>query len=490
MLFNTIEFVIFFIVVLTTITMVKKRNFQHLFLLAASYFFFYYSSNYLIILLIFTTIWDFYFGGMIYKTKDQKTKKIILLVSLAGNLGLLGFFKYADFAIGQFNFLGNQFNFNTHIPMLNLALPIGISFYTFHSIGYLIDVYRNHVVPSKSLREYALFITFFPQLVAGPILRAKEFLPQLREKIDSLEAGTRLRQIIIHESNLKIGITLIALGFFKKMFLADNIAPMVNEIFAMPVGLESFTVIWGTIGFGIQVYCDFSGYSDIAIGAALIMGFKISPNFNKPFFATSPSEFWRRWHISLSSWVKDYLFLPIIYRKIGSDFVLISGVLISFILLGFWHGAGWNFILFGLMHGIYVAFETFIRKRHPIFANNLFFKTKIGRIISILFTQYLVFFAWISFRVEDTDLMIHSMQKFLIWDFQIENTIGFIRAHKFESGLICLFLILNFISFRMRNLIQRISSNNYLLFSFLTIILISIFFFYNGNSEDFIYFKF
>ena len=220
------------------------------------------------------------------------------------------------------------------------------------------------------------------------------------------------------------------------------------------------------------------------------MGFKISPNFNKPFFATSPSEFWRRWHISLSSWVKDYLFLPIIYRKIGSDFVLISGVLISFILLGFWHGAGWNFILFGLMHGIYVAFETFIRKRHPIFANNLFFKTKIGRIISILFTQYLVFFAWISFRVEDTDLMIHSMQKFLIWDFQIENTIGFIRAHKFESGLICLFLILNFISFRMRNLIQRISSNNYLLFSFLTIILISIFFFYNGNSEDFIYFKF
>jgi D-alanyl-lipoteichoic acid acyltransferase DltB (MBOAT superfamily) len=471
--------------------MVKKRNFQHLFLLAASYFFFYYSSNYLIILLIFTTIWDFYFGGMIYKAKDQKTKKIILLVSLAGNLGLLGFFKYADFAIGQFNFLGNQFNFNTNIPMLSLALPIGISFYTFHSIGYLIDVYRNHVLPSKSLREYALFITFFPQLVAGPILRAKEFLPQLREKIDSLEADTRLRQIVINESNLKIGITMMALGFFKKMFLADNIAPMVNEIFAMPVGLESFTVILGIIGFGIQVYCDFSGYSDIAIGAALIMGFKISPNFNKPFFATSPSEFWRRWHMSLSSWVKDYLFLPIIYRKIGSDFVLISGVLISFILLGFWHGAGWNFILFGLMHGIYVAFETFIRKRHPIFANNLFFKTKIGRIISILFTQYLVFFAWISFRVEDTDLMIHSMQKFLIWDFQIENTIQFIQIHKFPIFLIILFVVLHIISYRKNNIIENISKLRlFLWIGIIIIITSSIIFFFNGNPSDFIYFKF
>jgi len=220
------------------------------------------------------------------------------------------------------------------------------------------------------------------------------------------------------------------------------------------------------------------------------MGFKIPANFNKPFFATSPSEFWRRWHISLSTWIRDYLFFPIIFRKIGSDFVLISGILITFLLLGLWHGAGWNFIIFGLMHGIYVAFETFIRKRHPSFADNPLFKTRLGRIISILFTQYLIFFTWIAFRVEDTDLMIYSMQKFLIWDFQIDNTIGFIRAHKFESGLICLFLVLHFISFRMGNLIKRISSNNFYFFSFLTIVMISIFFFYDGNSEDFIYFKF
>ena len=489
MLFNTIEFVIFFIIVLTVFVIFKNKHFHHLFLLGVSYLFFYWSSNYLISLLIFSTILDFYVGKEIWKSKSIRRKKILLTLSLVGNLGLLGFFKYSDFAIAQFNILGNYINLADDIPFLNLALPIGISFYTFQTLSYTIDIYRGQLEPSKSLREFAIFVAFFPQIVAGPILRAKEFLPQLREKIENLKTS-KLRLIILEKSYLRVGVTLMALGFFKKMFFADNIAPMVNEVFAMPIGLESFTIIWGTIGFGVQVYGDFSGYSDIAIGAALILGFKIPPNFNKPFFATSPSEFWRRWHISLSSWVRDYLFFPIIYRKIGSDFVLIFGTFITFLILGLWHGAGWNFIIFGLIHGIYVAFEIFIRKRHPTFANNLFFKTKLGRIISILFTQYLIFFAWIAFRVEDTNLMIYSMQKFLIWDFQIDNTIGFIRAHKFESGLICLFLILNFISFRMGNLIQRISSNKFFLFSFLTIVMITIFFFYDGNSEDFIYFKF
>ncbi len=489
MLFNTIEFVIFFIIVLTGFVIFKNRNFHHFLLLGVSFFFFYWSSNYLISLLIFSIILDFYVGKEIWKSKSIRHKKILLIFSLAGNLGLLGFFKYSDFAIAQFNILGNYINLTDSIPFLNLALPIGISFYTFQTISYTIDIYRGQLEPSKSFREFAIFVAFFPQIVAGPILRAKEFLPQLREKTEKLKTS-KLHLIILTKSNLQIGVTMIALGFFKKMFFADNIAPMVNEIFAMPVGLESFTIIWGTIGFGIQVYGDFSGYADIAIGIALIMGFKIPANFNKPFFATSPSEFWRRWHISLSTWVRDYLFFPIIFRKIGSDFVLISGILITFLILGLWHGAGWNFIIFGLMHGIYVAIETFIRKRHPSFADNPLFKTRLGRIISILFTQYLIFFTWIAFRVEDTDLMIYSMQKFLIWDFQIDNTIGFIRAHKFESGLICLFLVLHFISFRMGNLIKRISSNNFYFFSFLTIVMISIFFFYDGNSEDFIYFKF
>jgi len=489
MLFTTIEFLVFFVFVIAVISTIRYRKFQHTLLLSASYFFFFFSSNYLLALLIFSTLLDFYAGRAIWNNKNIRTKKIILALSLAGNVGLLGFFKYADFGIAQLNSLGNLLGFGPEIPLLNIVLPIGISFYTFQSMSYTIDIYRGKLEPSKSLREVAIFVAFFPQLIAGPILRAKDFLPQLREKMDKLKL-TKLRFIRLEKANLQIGVTMMALGFFKKMFFADNIAPMVNEIFSMPMGLESFTIIWGTIGFGIQVYCDFSGYSDIAIGAALILGFKIPLNFNKPFFATSPADFWRRWHISLSSWVKDYLFIPIVYRKIGSDLVLISGVLFAFLLLGLWHGAGWNFIIFGLMHGIYVAFETYIRKSSPRFANNRFFKTRMGRIVSILFTQYLVFFAWISFRVEDADLMIYTMQKFLIWDFQIENTIGFIRAHKFESGLICLFLILHFISYRLGNLIQRISSRNIFLFVFLTVVIVSILFFYDGNSEDFIYFKF
>ena len=284
MLFNTIDFLVFFVIVLACIPILKQRKFQHLFLLLASYFFFYYTSNYLIVLLIASTILDFYVGKTIWKTSDITKKKILLVISLAGNLGLLGFFKYADFAILQFNFLGEQFNFANEIPLLNLVLPIGISFYTFQTISYTVDIYRGKLQPSESLKEFALFVTFFPQLVAGPIVRASEFLPQLREKMEKGKGN--LKQIIIHNSNLKLGITIMMFGFLKKMFFADNIAPLVNDIFANPIGAESFTIILGIIAFGIQIYGDFSGYSDIAIGSALILGFKLPMNFNKPYFAT------------------------------------------------------------------------------------------------------------------------------------------------------------------------------------------------------------
>ena len=330
MLFNTIEFVIFFISILAIFIIFKNRKFHHYFLLVAGFLFFYWSNNYLITLLIFSILLDFYVGKEIFKAKTITRKKLLLILSLVGNLGLLGFFKYSDFAIAQFNILGNYINLTDSIPFLNLALPIGISFYTFQTISYTVDIYRGQLKPSNSLREFAIFVSFFPQIVAGPILRAKDFLPQLNEKMEKLKIS-KLRLITLEKTSFRIGVAMMALGFFKKMFFADNIAPMVNEIFAMPVGLESFTIIWGTIGFGIQVYGDFSGYSDIAIGAALILGFKIPANFNKPFFATSPSEFWRRWHISLSSWVKDYLFLPIIYRKIGSDFVSLRNIFFSLV---------------------------------------------------------------------------------------------------------------------------------------------------------------
>ncbi len=490
MLFNTIDFIIFFIVVASTVVVIKNRKFQHVFLLLASYFFFYYSSNYLIILLIVSTLLDFHIGKAIWKSTNESRRKILLYISIIGNLGLLGFFKYSDFTILQFNMFGNYFNLND-IPLLDLALPVGISFYTFQTLSYTIDIYRKQLEPSKSLSEFALFVSFFPQLVAGPIVRARDFLPQLREKIGNSKTGLTLRQITIHEKNLKLGITIMACGFFKKMFFADNIAPFVNEIFSNPMAQESFTIILATIGFAIQIYADFSGYSDIAIGAALIIGIKLPMNFNKPYFATSTPEFWRKWHISLSSWVKDYVFFPIVFRKLNSDLTYMFGMMITFFILGLWHGAGWNFIFFGIIHGVYVTLDFIIRKKIPSIENSSFFKSKIGRLISILGTQYLIFFAFIAFRVENTNEMFYSMYKFVVLDFQVSGIMNLNSLHKISIALMIVFIIIHYISYKKQNLHEKISQLKPIYWIiFLTGIMISILFFFDGNPDDFIYFRF
>jgi len=488
MLFNTIEFVVFFIVVLAGIVVIKKRKFQHLLLLFSSYFFFYYSSNYLFFLLIFSTLLDFYAGQAIWNTKNISHKKIILAISLAGNLGLLGFFKYADFGISQLNLLGNYFGYD-EIEFLNIALPIGISFYTFQTISYTVDIYRGQLEPSKSLREYALFVAFFPQLVAGPILRAKEFLPQLREKFENFNSGSKLRQIVISQHNIKLGTTIMAFGFLKKIFFADNISPLVNNILGNPVGYDSFSIMLGAIGYGIQIYCDFSGYSDIAIGAALILGFSIPMNFNKPYFATSPSDFWRRWHISLSSWLRDYLYIPLGGNKKSKERVYIN-LFIVMLLGGLWHGASINFILWGGLHGIYLATHKFFRDRIQS-QKFQFFQTRLGKIIAILITQYFVFLAWIPFRIQDFDKMMYAMEKYVFLDFQIYQFLDTVSANLFPTILIGLFMILNFISYKKTDLMSRISnlkSGYWIMILF--IIMASIFFFFDGNPEDFIYFRF
>jgi len=240
-------------------------------------------------------------------------------------------------------------------------------------------------------------------LVAGPIVRAAVFLPQLREKMN-MDAG-RLKQIVIHNPNLKFGITLMTFGFLKKIFFADNIAPFVNQIFDNPIGLDSFSIILGTIAFGIQIYGDFSGYSDIAIGAALILGFKLPINFNKPYFAISPSDFWRRWHISLSTWLRDYLYIPLGGNKKSEGRTYLNLVTVMF-LGGLWHGASWNFVIWGMLHGGYLAVHKIISDKFPGIKIHPFFKSRIGKIVSILVTQYFIFFAWIPFRVQNTDHII------------------------------------------------------------------------------------
>ena len=491
MLFSTIEFVVFFVVVLAAITIIKNRQFQHLFLLFASFFFFYYSSNYLLILLISSILLDFYLGKQIWKTESQHQKKILLALSLAGNLALLGFFKYADFAILQFNILGQELNFNPDIPFLNLALPIGISFYTFQSISYIIDIYRGNLTPSKTLREYAFFVAFFPTLVAGPILRARQFLPQLREKIEQSNTTGRLRQFVIQHSNLKFGLTLMALGFLKKMFFADNIGLLVDKIFSNPIGMESFSIMLGAIAFGVQVYCDFSGYSDIAIGAAAIFGLKIPLNFNKPFFATSFSDFWSRWHISLSKWVRDYLYFPLVFKNRKSSVVVYSSLMISMLLLGLWHGASWNFIIFGAIHGIFLATHTIIKRKCPQISQHGFFQKNIGKFFSIIITQYFIFLAFLSFRVTEFDHIWYSMQKYVFLDFATEQFIELVSLNQFPVILIIVFFILNFVSYKhgnLQNAISRIKLRYW--FSFLGSILMLVLIFETGPAQDFIYFKF
>ena len=489
MLFSTIEFVVFFVVVLAAITIIKNRQFQHLFLLFASFFFFYYSSNYLLILLISSILLNFYLGKQIWKTESQHQKKILLALSLAGNLALLGFFKYADFAILQFNILGQELNLNPDIPFLNLALPIGISFYTFQSITYTVDIYRGKLTPSKTLREFALFVSFFPQLVAGPIVRASEFLPQLRAKIQQYETGTRLRQIIIENPNLRLGITVMAFGFFKKIFIADNLILLTDHPVPEPE-LESLMVIMRTIAFGIRIYCDFSGYSDIAIGAAMILGFKLPVNFNKPYFATSPSDFWRRWHISLSSWLRDYLYIPLGGNRKSPSITYLNLIIVMF-LGGLWHGASWNFVIWGLLHGLYLAIHKMLLNKFPVLKDLRFFKTKTGKITSIFITQYFIFLAWIPFTIADTNLMFVNMQKYVFLDFLTENSIPFIISQKYPIAIMGFFVLLHLISYRAKNLPMRITKLKlpyWILFLFVT--LFFILFFYDGNPEPFIYFKF
>tara|TARA_B100001013_G_scaffold117960_1_gene68150 strand:- start:1664 stop:3133 length:1470 start_codon:yes stop_codon:yes gene_type:complete len=489
MLFTTPEFIIFFVCVLAVISAIKFRRFQHLFIVGSSYFFFYFSNNYLITLLIFSTLLDFYVGKAIYAAKDKKRKKILLISSLAGNLGLLGFFKYADFAILQFNILGQELNLNPDIPFLNLALPIGISFYTFQTITYTVDIYREKLKPSDSVWEFALFVSFFPQLVAGPILRASHFLPQLREKISNNNISTRLRTITIHDTALRFGITLMAMGFFKKMFFADNVAPMVNEIFNVPYGLESFSVIIGAIAFGVQIYCDFSGYSDIAIGAAIILGFNIPANFNKPFFATSPSDYWSRWHISLSTWVRDYVYYPLVFKHRRSSIAVFSSLLFAMLLMGLWHGASWNFLIWGGLHGIFLAVFTVLRKKYYK-PTEPFFKSKFGKIFSIIITQYLVFFTFIAFRVQDLDALPYLFYKYLVWDFAINETVQILSHNQIPIILIVGFFILHYISYK-KNIVKTLSEIKIvywmgILLGMMTLIL----FFYDLSPEEFIYFRF
>ena len=282
----------------------------------------------------------------------------------------------------------------------------------------------------------------------------------------------------------------MAFGFLKKMFFADNIAPLVDSTLSNPLGAESFTIILGTIAFGIQIYGDFSGYSDIAIGAALILGFKIPLNFNKPYFATSPSDFWRRWHISLSSWLRDYLYIPLGGNKKSSGRTYLNLATVMF-LGGLWHGASWNFVIWGMLHGGYLAVHKIISDKFPGIKIHPFFKSRIGKIVSILVTQYFVFLAWIPFRVEGTEGMLYAIQKYVFIDFQYDGVFTFLLEHKWPVSLMILFFILHFVIYLRPNIMERIGKFQIrFLVLCIAVIIFGILFLYQGEPQDFIYFRF
>ena len=315
-------------------------------------------------------------GFAIYKASKKSVKRAYLILSLISNLGILAYFKY-------FNFIVNSLNdFGCDLQTINIFLPIGISFFTFQTLSYSIDIYRGNLKPEKSILNFAFFVTFFPQLVAGPIVRAKEFLPQLRQKL--------------HLSNSGFGkaVFLIGNGLFKKAVISDYISSnFVDRIFENPNLYSGFENLLGVYGYSLQIYCDFSGYSDLAIGIALLLGFNLPDNFNYPYKSSSITEFWRRWHISLSSWLKDYLYISLGGNRKGRVRTYIN-LMITMLLGGLWHGANWKFVFWGALHGLMLVIEKLTKPyiRLP--------KNKITKVVGVLFTFHFVSFCWIFFRAK------------------------------------------------------------------------------------------
>lgn len=352
MLFYTPTFLIFFTSVLVLIGVIHKSEPRKLILLVASYIFYMWWNPAFILLIIFSTVVDYFVGGRMHREDNLRKRRLLLLLSLSANLGMLFFFKYygffSDSLLGLMRLFGSEPSWTT----LNITLPVGISFYTFQTLSYTIDVYRRSIPATKSPLNFALFVAFFPQLVAGPIVRAAAFLPQL-------ERGPRL-------SCDQTTVFLILKGLVKKVLIADNLAILTDGVFNSPGDWPS-SIIWiATIAFAIQVYCDFSGYSDIAIGVSRILGFQLPRNFNHPYISRNPAEFWQRWHISLSTWLRDYVYFSLGGLRSGT-LVNYRNMLITMLIGGLWHGAGWNFVLWGLIHAcMLIGHRIFRSEEHNV----------------------------------------------------------------------------------------------------------------------------
>jgi len=346
MVFTSPRFFVFILIVLLGITAIPSREWKKRFLMAASCFFYAAWDWRYLGLLLFISVIDYIAASKIAETDHPRIRKAWLVLSVVSNLGVLAYFKYCNFFIDNFNLLlGGG---GLHIEALKILLPVGISFYTFKTMSYTIDVYRNEIEPCRKWLDYATFITFFPELVAGPIVRGSVFLPQMN------------RMIGLEKGRFVVGSSIFVQGLIKKLLIADRVSKVADPVFASPELFHPVTIWFGVLAYTIQIYCDFSGYSDMAIGIAKIIGYDLPENFNMPYWSANITEFWRRWHITLSSWLRDYLYIPLGGNRHGPRQTYLN-LMLTMLLGGLWHGASWNFVLWGGLHGGALAIHKFWR---------------------------------------------------------------------------------------------------------------------------------
>ncbi len=386
MLFNSLTFVAFFAVVLVLHRLPLSWRTKKLNLLIASYLFYAAWSPPFVVLLWLSTLVDWVVARKIHASDNPNRRRALLLVSIAVNLGLLGYFKYGGFLLENFSVLMAGFGVVWKAPAWDIILPVGISFYTFQTMSYTLDVYHRRSPPGDSLLDFSLFVTFFPQLVAGPIVRPTDLLPQFA------------RPVVASAQQLSWGLMLIVLGLFQKIVIADGmLAPVVDRVYGSAEAVAPLDAWLGTLAFSGQIFCDFAGYTTIAIGVALMLGFSLIDNFRYPYAAIGFSDFWRRWHISLSSWLRDYLYLPLGGNRKGPGRTYVN-LMLTMLIGGLWHGAAWTFVVWGGLHGLYLVVERFLRQR---IGNWALWDRWLSRFALGALTYALVNITWVFFRAQD-----------------------------------------------------------------------------------------
>jgi len=479
MLFNSIQFIYFFLSV-TTLFYLSPEKYRWVILLLASCYFYMAFKPIYILILGFTILIDFYAGIEIEKAKGRK-RKLFLLLSLFANIGVLAAFKYFNFLNDNISSVLGFFGYKNIIPDLAILLPIGLSFHTFQAMSYTIEVYRGNFKAETQFGIYSLYVMFYPQLVAGPIERPQNMIHQFFEKHT------------FTYSNVTNGLRLMAWGFFKKLVISDRIAAVVAQVYRNPHSFKGLILIVVTFFFAIQIYCDFSGYSDIAIGAARTLGFHLMENFNRPYFSASISEFWQKWHISLSTWFRDYLYIPL-----GGNRVNIwrryYNLLITFLISGLWHGANWTFIVWGALNGAYQIADIGFKRLFGKTLNTLpVHLLPVVKLVGIVSTFFLVSTTWIFFRAESIDDALYILRNFF------ESSVGLHELITSQNVIDVAFFLfgLTFLIYHeinQRNLsfltyLNNKSKSKRWSFYYLLIMIILVFGKFDSNTR-FIYFQF